>query len=266
MTDFSLTGKICVVTGGTKGVGHGIVRQLLGAGASVLLTSRSAADCAQAVADLGREFRADMVAGAACDMADPMAVDGLLDLAAEQLGPVDALVANAAAVGGHGPVAQAQTDDLRRMHEVNVTANFALGQQAAEQMASRGGGSITFITSIAASTPMPNNVAYAASKAGLTSMAMSLAAAYATHEVRVNCVAPGLIRSFSSTQSFGDAASLEKYARRSIPLGRVGEAEEVGAACVFLASSAGAYVTAAVLPVDGGSAGLHGAVGSRWRA
>src|SRR3546814_3685820 len=84
------------------------------------------------------------------------------------------------------------------MLEVNVTANFSLGRHAAEQMASRGGGSITFITSIAAGTPMPNNVAYAASKAGLTSMAMSLAAAYAGHGVRVNCVAPGLIRSFSS--------------------------------------------------------------------
>src|SRR3546814_14499514 len=95
-------------------------------------------------------------------------------------------------------------------------------------------------------------------------MAMSLAAAYAGHGVRVNCVAPGLIRSFSSTRSFGDDASLAKYADRGIPLGRVGEAEEVGAACVFLASTAGASVAAAVLPLHGGSAGLKRTVGSPW--
>src|SRR3546814_16214813 len=102
-------------------------------------------------------------------------------------------------------------------------------------MASRGGGSITFITSIAAGTPMPNNVAYAASKAGLTSMAMSLAAAYAGHGVRVNCVAPGLIRSFSSTRSFGDAASLEKYDARGIPLGRaIGRASRRARVCRYV--------------------------------
>src|SRR3546814_12951544 len=88
------------------------------------------------------------------------------------------------------------------MLEVNVTANFSLGRHAAEQMASRGGGSITFITSLAAGTPMPNNVAYAASKAGLTSMAMSLSAAYAVHAVMVNCVAPGLTRRFPRQRSF----------------------------------------------------------------
>src|SRR3546814_18883415 len=125
-------------------------------------------------------------------------------------------------------------------------------------MASRGGGSITFITSIAAGTPMPNNVAYAASKAGLTSMAMSLAAAYAGHGVRVHCVAPGLIRSFSSTRSFGADASLEQNAPRGLPLGRVREAAEVGAACVFLASTAASYDTATATPVDGGSACMQG--------
>ncbi|HEY9564448.1 MAG TPA: SDR family NAD(P)-dependent oxidoreductase, partial [Nocardioides sp.] len=87
MPDFDLTGKVCVVTGGTKGIGHGIVRQLLGAGASVLLTSRSAADCDRVAADLGREFGADTVAGAACDLSDPEAVGGLLGLAAGRFGP-----------------------------------------------------------------------------------------------------------------------------------------------------------------------------------
>jgi NAD(P)-dependent dehydrogenase (short-subunit alcohol dehydrogenase family) len=192
---------------------------------------------------------------------DPTAVERLLDVAGEQLGPIDVLVANAAATGGHGPLTDTRADGFSRMLGTNVVANFVLARVTAQRMADRAGGSIVFVTSIAAAAPMPGNVAYAASKAGLTSMAMSLAAEYAARGVRVNCVAPGLIRSRASTAAFGGNGALDRYAADRIPTGRVGEAEEVGAACVFLASTAGAYITATVLPVDGGSAGLAGAHG-----
>ena len=256
MTGFGLTGTVTLVTGGTKGIGHGIVRQVLAAGGAVALTARTADDCARVAAELGEEFGRDRVAGIACELGDLDAVGPLVDAVTERLGPIDALVANAAATGGHGPLVSAAPEDLERMLRTNVVGNFTLGRAVAEQMAARGSGSIVFITSIAAGTPMPTNVAYAASKAGLTSAALSMAAEYASRGVRVNCVAPGLIRSFSSESAFADEAAIRSFAAGSIPLGRIGEAEEVGAACVFLCSSAGAYVTAAVIPVDGGRAGL----------
>jgi NAD(P)-dependent dehydrogenase (short-subunit alcohol dehydrogenase family) len=256
MPSFDLTGQVALVTGGTKGIGNGIVRQMLAAGAAVALTSRTAVECDEVAAELGDEFGRDRVIGIACDLADLEAAAPLIAAVTERFGSIDALIANAAATGGHGPLVGASLEHFTGMLQANVVGNFELGRLAAEQMAARGAGSIVFVTSIAASTPMPTNVAYAASKAALTSMAVSLAAEYAAHGVRVNCLAPGLIRSYSSSTAFSTEDNLRAYAHANIPLGRIGEPEEVGATCVFLTSSAGAYITAAVIPVDGGRAGL----------
>lgn len=261
-TTFDLTGRVALITGGTKGVGYGIVRQFLNVGASVVLTSRTAADCAAVAASLGEEFGADRALGVACDLADLDALPALRDAVLERYGRIDALIANAALTGGHGPLETAPLDYFNRMLQTNVVCNFALARLVAPRMVERGDGSITFITSIAAVTPMPTNVAYAASKAALASVARSLAAAYAGSGLRVNCVQPGLIRSFSSETVFGDEERLRSYSRANIPLGRIGEAEEVGAACVYLASSAGGYLTGEVIPVDGGRSSL-GTVAAR---
>jgi hypothetical protein len=253
---FDLTGRVALVTGGTKGIGYGIGRQLLKAGAKITLTSRTAADCAAVASSLNEEFGADSVLGVACDLADIDAQPSLRDAVLEHFGHIDALVANAALTGGHGPLESASLDYFNRMLQTNVVCNFALARLVAPLMVEQGEGSITFVTSIAAVTPMPTNVAYAASKAALTSVAKSLAAAYAGTGVRVNCVQPGLIRSFSSEAAFGDEEKLRSYSQANIPLGRVGEAEEIGAACVYLASSAGGYHTGEVIAVDGGRTSL----------
>lgn len=193
--------------------------------------------------------------GLASDVSDVAGVRPLVEAVLRTWGQLDVLVANAALTGGHGRVESASLDHFAGMLQANVIGNFELARTAGSHMAARHDGSIVFITSIAAATPMPANVAYASSKAGLTGLALSLAGAYAASGVRVNCVQPGLIRSYSSAAIWQDATTLASV-EGNIPLSRIGEAEEVGAACVFLASSASAYITGAVIPVDGGRAAL----------
>jgi NAD(P)-dependent dehydrogenase (short-subunit alcohol dehydrogenase family) len=252
MTSFDLTGRVALVTGGTKGIGHGVVRQLLTAGADVALTSRTAADCERVATELGAEFGGGRVAGFPADLADRSALAPLVTAVTDRFGRVDTLVANAGLTGGHGPTEQASLDHFAAMLMTNVVNNFELARLVAAPMAERGDGSIVFISSIAAVTPMPTNVAYAAAKAALNSVSKSLAAAWVGQGVRVNVVSPGLIRSHSSRVVWENADRAADYYRDNIPIPRIGEAEEVGAACVFLAATASAYTTGMVLPVDGG--------------
>jgi NAD(P)-dependent dehydrogenase (short-subunit alcohol dehydrogenase family) len=252
---FDLTDAVAIVTGSTKGIGLGVARQLARAGARVVVSSRSEDDC-RAVADkLNAELGRDAALAQACDLADPAQLQPLVDAALGRWGRIDALVCNAADVGHLQPVGDVLAAGFAQLLQTNVVNNFLLARSVAEQMKRNGTGSITFITSIAATTPMSANLPYAAAKAAQLSTVRSLAAEYAAHGVRVNSVAPGLIRSFSSRVIWEDPP-LQEAIVAQIPLGRIGEADEVGAACVFLASAAGAYVTGVNLPIDGGSAEL----------
>jgi NAD(P)-dependent dehydrogenase (short-subunit alcohol dehydrogenase family) len=261
-TNFELPDKVVLVTGGTKGIGHGIVRQLLRAGARVAFTSRTALECAETATSLDAEFGAGRTFGMACDLADSAGVPGLVEAVHARWGRLDGLVCNAADTGKHGTVDTVAEENFARMLHTNVVNNFLLARATAQYLVRNGGGSITFITSIAATTPMPSNVAYAAAKAALRSVAASLAAEYAGTGVRVNCVAPGLIRSYSSRAVWEDEDVERSFVTQNIPMRRIGEAEEVGSVCVLLASSAGAYITAANIPVDGGRAGIGQVTGS----
>ena len=262
MTSFDMTSQVALVTGGTKGIGYGIVRQMLKAGAHVALTSRTEAECSTTADALNQEFGDGRAVGLACDLSDLGALQPLLDSVVDRLGRIDALVCNAADIGRLETVAAVTEQRFARVLLTNVVNNFVLARSAAGPMIARGSGCICFITSIAASTPMPSNVPYAAAKAALTSTARSLAAEYAATGVRVNTVAPGLIRSYASRAVWQNPEIEQSVVATNIPMQRIGEAEEVGAACVYLASSAGAYLTGATIPVDGGRAGLGQVTGS----
>jgi NAD(P)-dependent dehydrogenase (short-subunit alcohol dehydrogenase family) len=262
VVDFDLSGTTVLVTGATKGIGYGVARQMLQAGANVALTSRTPTTCETTAAALNEEFGAGRALGVVWDLADLDGLQPLLDTVVNQWGQIDALVGNAADTGRLGPVESVTGAGFARLLQTNVVNNFVLARSVAGAMVERGYGSITFITSIAASTPMPSNVPYAAAKSALLSMARSLAGEYAGTGVRVNCVAPGLIRTHSSRAVWENEEFEHTFVGAHIPMKRIGEAEEVGSACVFLASSAGAYITAASIPVDGGRSGLGQITGS----
>lgn len=233
-----LSGRVVLVTGGTKGIGLGITRRFVAAGATVVTCSRSAAEPVE-----GASHRV-------CDVRDPEAVQALVGDVVAAHGRLDVLVNNA----GGAPSTDAATASAR-FHEKVVGLNL-LGPLAAAQAANAvmqeqdGGGAIVNISSIAAHRPAPTIAAYAAAKAGLDSLTRSLAMEWGPR-VRVNAIDVGLCRTENTDDHYGGddrVAAIE----RTIPLGRMATPEEVGNVAVFLASDLASYVSGARVTCDGG--------------
>jgi len=223
MSLFSLSGRRALVTGAGGGLGQAIVTALHGAGAEVLTSG-------------------DLPA----DLSDPAQVAALA-LAA---GPVDVLVCNAGMEGPVGPLARA--GDLEPLFQVNLLAALELCNALIPGMAARGGGSVVLMSSIAALRGNRAIGAYALTKAALAQLARNLAVEWGPSQVRVNAVAPGLIRTPLAAGLMADPAFM---ARRlaATPLRRVGEADEVAGVVLMLASRAGGFITGQTLVVDGGT-------------
>ena len=231
-----LSGRVVLVTGGTRGIGLGIREAFRAAGARVVTCSRSE------------------VAGAAdhrvCDVRDPEAVTALVDRIVAEHGRLDVLVNNA----GGAPAANAATASPR-FHDKIVGLNLLsplLVSQAANAVMQRqeSGGAIVNLSSISAHRPAPTIAAYGAAKAGLDSLTRSLAMEWGP-KVRVNAIDVGLSRTEQTDDHYGDADRVAAI-ERTIPLGRMASPEEVGNVAVFLASDLASYVSGARVACDGG--------------
>ncbi|HEY2659770.1 MAG TPA: glucose 1-dehydrogenase [Caulobacteraceae bacterium] len=256
MSLFDLTGKVAIVTGATKGIGLGVSRQLVAHGARVVLSSRHQAECEALAAELNADRGGTPIAmGVACDLDRLEDMDRLARESAAAFGGVDILVCNAAVLPYIGPSADTPVDLFDRILISNTHHNFRLCQAVRAQMAERGGGSIILIGSIAGHTASPVTMAYSIAKAGVAHMARCLADELAAEKIRVNCVSPGFIHSFSSQPIVDNPAAVAAIAAAT-PLGRIGEPDDVAGAVVYLASAAGSYVTGASILVDGGRAAL----------
>jgi len=256
MSMFDLGGKVAVVTGATKGIGLGIAQAMAAQGARVVVASRDATLCDQVAGELNDEFGKgqDIARGLRFDLEDRAGIEGFAAAATAIWGGVDILVCNAAVLPYIGPSAQTPPELFDRILTGNIHHNFRLCQALRASMAGRGGGSIALIGSEAGYSSSPLVLAYAAAKAGLAHMAVCLADEMADERIRVNCVAPGLVRSFSSTEKL-TAAGLDAIGA-SLPLGRVGEPADIAGAVVYLASQAGSHVTGETILVDGGRSRL----------
>jgi NAD(P)-dependent dehydrogenase (short-subunit alcohol dehydrogenase family) len=229
-----LTGRVALVTGGTRGIGLGITRALVAAGAEVVTCSRSEAEPVP-----GTTHRV-------CDVRDPESVQALV----ASLDRLDVLVNNA----GGAPAADAATASPR-FHEkivgLNLLAPLVCAQAAnAVMQQQETGGVIVNISSVSANRPAPTVAAYAAAKAGLDSLTTSLAMEWAP-KVRVNAIDVGLCRTEQTDDHYGDDASVATI-EATIPLGRMARPEEVGNVAAFLASDLASYVSGAVVACHGG--------------
>jgi NAD(P)-dependent dehydrogenase (short-subunit alcohol dehydrogenase family) len=234
---FDFTDRVVVVTGGSRGVGAGIVSAFLEAGASVVTCGRHEAEVAGAIfimADVRQPEQAGLVIGAAV----------------EHFGRLDVLVNNA----GGSPYVMAEAASPRFVESVvalNLLAPFYCAQAAHRVMAGQdGGGAIVNIASISGLRPSPGTSAYGAAKAGLINLTATLAVEWAPL-VRVNCVSAGLLETDAGDEHYGGPEGLARVAA-TVPMGRMGGPPEVAAACLFLASPASAYTTGANLVVHGG--------------
>lgn len=242
-----LQGKVAIVTGGTRGIGIAIVRAYLQNGAKVALFGSRRETVDKALAELKNENTAWEVIGAAPDLTDYAAVKAAVDDVAQCFGKVDILVNNAG-ISAREPLEAYEPESFKRIMDLNVTALFN-GCKAVEPiMKAQGGGCIINTSSMVSLYGQPSGVGYPTSKFAVNGMTKSLARELGRIGIRVNAVAPGVTRT-----DMVAALPPEMVARISapIPLGRIGEPEEVANVFLFLASDLASYVTGAVISVDG---------------
>lgn len=233
-----LTGKVAIVTGGTRGLGLHIAQALLRAGAAVTVCGRTEP------ADLP-----DRLSFRAADIRDPEQAQGLVEAVAGQHGRLDTLVNNA----GGSPQAPATASPrfFDAIVKLNLHSAMYMSQYAYAHMQEAGGGSIINIASVSGIRPSPGTAAYGAAKAGLLSLTQSLAQEWGPDGVRVNAIIVGLMQTETAEETYGDAAAQAAVAQ-SLPLQRMGTGMDVAGAVLWLSSSLAAWVSGARINVDGG--------------
>lgn len=241
---FSLEGKLAIVTGGSRGIGYGIARAFVQAGARVVITARNEAQLQQAAASLGPNCIARR-----CDNSDVADIAAMVDSVAA-LGPIDILVNNAGISPYYKRVEHVTPEEFDRVSDVNLRGTYFCSVEAAKWMFESGGGSIINVTSVTGIVPVEKQGVYAATKAGVHQLTKTMALEWAARNVRVNAIAPGWVE----TDLVGDllASRHGEGIKGDIPLGRVATPEDIAGAAVWLASDAASYVTGSIIVIDGG--------------
>lgn len=248
---FNLEGRCAVITGSSRGIGRAIAEALAAAGANVVISSRKREAC-ETVADAINARGGGRAIAVPASIGSRQEMEGLVAAATAQFGPVDILVCNAASNPHYGPMAGISDEQFEKILRNNVIANNWLCSLVAPSMMERGRGSIILISSMGGLRGSATIGAYNISKAADMQLARNLAVEYGAHGVRVNCIAPGLIKTDFARALWEDEANLAK-ALRSMPLNRLGDPVDIAGPALFLASDASCYITGQTLVVDGGA-------------
>ena len=246
---FDLTGKVAVVTGSSRGIGRAIAEALALAGAKVVVSSRKAEAC-EAVAAALRVAGRDAFA-IPCHVGRREDVEALIAKTREHYGKIDVLVCNAAVNPYYGPMTGLSDDAFNKVMETNVRSNLWLANLVQPEMAARRDGAIVIVSSIGGLKGSEALGIYAISKAADMQLARNLAVEWGPHNIRVNCIAPGLVRTDFARALWENPKTLAATESRT-PLRRIGEPEDIAGAAVFLASRAGAWITGQTIVIDGG--------------
>jgi gluconate 5-dehydrogenase len=246
---FDLSGRVAIVTGGSRGLGQEMAEGLAEAGASLMLCARRDEWLAPTVT----EFRARgfAVEGMACDVSRPEQIEAVVDRTVAVYGGVDTLINNAGVSWG-APAEDMPLDKWQKVIDINLTGAFLFAQKAARVMLPRSSGRIINVASLAArqsSVNGPHYAGYAASKAGLIGLTRELAASWGPRGIRVNAIAPGFFHSRLADPVIG---LVEDHIKAVSPIPRIGAAGELKGVAVFLAADASNYITGQVISVDGG--------------
>ena len=232
-----MSGRVVLVTGGNRGIGHAIAKRFAAAGHQVAITSRS-----------GSAEDSDDLLVVQADVTDTASVDAAVSEIEEKLGPVEVLVSNAG-MTKDGLILRMSDDDFIDVVDANLTGGFRVAKRVSKGMMKGRWGRMIFISSIVGLGGQAGQANYAASKAGLIGMAKSFAKEFASRGITANVIAPGPIE----TDMLMALTDDQREAMLSVvPLGRLGQGDEIAAAVEFLASESAGYITGTVLPVDGG--------------
>jgi len=252
MTLFDLTGKVAVITGSTRGIGRAIAERMAEHGAKVVISSRKADACEQVVKEVNDRFGQGTAVAIPANISAKEDLQSLVDESNRAFGKIDVLVCNAASNPYYGPLGAISDDQFRKILENNIVANNWLISMVVPQMIERKDGSIIIISSVGGLKGSTVLGAYAISKAADMQLARNLACEYGKHNVRVNCIAPGLIKTDFAKALWSNPGTLKASTARS-PLMRIGAPDEIAGAAVFMSSKAGAFMTGQTVVIDGGS-------------
>ena len=245
---FDLTGKVALVTGGSRGLGRAMALAFAEAGADIAIASRRIESCEAAAAEVEALGREALPYAAHVGHWDEL--DGLVDAVVERFGKIDILVNNAGMSPLYPSLDQVTEELFDKVIGVNLKGPYRLSALVGKHMVERGSGSIINISSTNSVRPSPEAEPYGAAKAGLNALTHSLAVAYGP-AVRVNCIMAGPF--LTDISKAWDLEEFRERARRTMPLGRSGEPEEIVGAALYLASDASSFTTGAVIAVDGGA-------------
>ena len=248
-TPFDLTGKVAIVTGSSRGIGRSIAETMAGLGAKVVVSSRKIEVCEQVVEGI-RQNGGESIA-IPCNISRKDEVEALVVRTQERLGPVDILVCNAAVNPVYGPMSSLSDEAFDKIMGSNVKSNLWLCNLVIPGMAERGDGAVVIISSIAGLRGTGVIGGYGISKAADFALARNLAVEWGPKNVRVNCIAPGLIQTDFARALWENPEALEQRNSQT-PLRRIGTPDEIGPVAAFLASPAARFMTGQTIIVDGG--------------
>jgi NAD(P)-dependent dehydrogenase (short-subunit alcohol dehydrogenase family) len=248
---FDLSGKSALITGSSRGIGQAIAEALADHGANVVVSSRRQDSCDAVAQAINRRGGGRAVALQA-SIASKSDIESLVAGARAAFGQIDILVCNAASNPYYGPMSGITDEQFEKILRNNILGSHWLAQLVAPEMAARNDGVIILISSVGGYRGSPLIGAYNLSKAADFQLARNLAVELGPHNIRVNCIAPGIIRTRFSRALWENETNLQS-ALEGTPLGRIGEPEDIAGAAVLLASAAGRYITGQSIVIDGGA-------------
>lgn len=249
---FDLKGKNAIVTGSSRGIGKAIAHRLAEHGANVVVSSRKADACEAAVAEINKLVGRNAAISIPANISDKGALQHLVDETQRKLGQIDIVVCNAASNPYYGPMAGISDDQFTKVLQNNIISNHWLITMCVEGMKARKDGAVIIISSIGGLRGSPVIGAYDISKAADMQLARNLAVEYGPLNIRVNTIAPGLVKT-DFARALWDNPQAKAASESRTPLRRLGEPDDLAGIAVYLASKAGSWTTGQTFVVDGGS-------------
>ncbi|HZB90290.1 MAG TPA: SDR family oxidoreductase [Stellaceae bacterium] len=249
MSIFDLSGKTAVITGSSKGIGRAIAEEMARFGANVVVSSRKAPACEEVVA--GIKQAGGKAVAIPAHIGDKAALQNLVDGTVKAFGRIDVLVCNAAVNPYYGPLAGISDDAFDRIMDSNIRSNLWLCNMVLPGMAERKDGAVIIVSSIGGLRGSSMLGAYAISKAADMQLARNLAVEWGQHNIRINAIAPGLVRTDFARALWENKETLAQTLKQS-PLGMIGEPVDIAGTAILLASPAGRFITGQTFVIDGG--------------